>query len=202
MRRDFWDSYSGLDSPIHRANATVKLGAALVLVTAIMIFPPRVELLGAVAVFLSAVAWFSGLPWKYLLGRVILLEPFVLGVACLALFQPGGWRLFFFLIFKCTLCLLIMVLLAGTTPFSDLLRVFKILRVPALLVTTVALMYRYLFVVLDEAQRMKRARLSRTFEKRRAFEWRTMASVVGQLFIRSSERAERIYAAMCARGWQ
>jgi energy-coupling factor transporter transmembrane protein EcfT len=29
-----------------------------------------------------------------------------------------------------------------------------------------------------------------------------MATVISQLFIRSSERAERIYAAMCARGWR
>ena len=78
----------------------------------------------------------------------------------------------------------------------------KAARVPALLVTTLSLMYRYMFVLLDEGQRMRRARLSRTFTGRRARSWRARASVLGQLFIRSSERAERIYGAMCARGWR
>jgi cobalt/nickel transport system permease protein len=95
-----------------------------------------------------------------------------------------------------------MLLLANTTPFSDLLRVLKRLHVPALLVTTLALMYRYLFVLIDEAQRMKRARTSRTFSSKRSWTWHMSATVISQLFIRASERAERIYDAMCARGWR
>jgi energy-coupling factor transporter transmembrane protein EcfT len=49
---------------------------------------------------------------------------------------------------------------------------------------------------------MRRARASRTFTLRRRFQWHTLATVVGQLFVRASERAERIYDAMCARGWK
>jgi cobalt/nickel transport system permease protein len=76
------------------------------------------------------------------------------------------------------------------------------MRVPALLVTTLALMHRYLFVLLDESERMRRARSSRTFWRQRRARWRMLGTVVGQLFVRASERAERIYAAMCARGWK
>ncbi len=203
MRHDFLDRYSRLDSSIHRLHAGVKLAAALaVVVTALLVPPSRPICLGVVAVFLLAVAGFSRIPWVFLLRRLLLLEPFVLGVALLALFQPDGWRLFLFLVAKCTLCLLAMILLSNTTPFSDLLRVLKAARMPALLVTTLSLMYRYLFVLVDEAQRMKRARLSRTFSPRQSRNWRTLATVISQLFIRSSERAERIYAAMCARGWR
>ena len=56
--------------------------------------------------------------------------------------------------------------------------------------------------VINEAHRMKRARMSRTFTPQRRRTWQAMASVVGQLFVRASERAERIYGAMCARGWK
>jgi len=203
MRHDFLDRYSRLHSPIHRLPAVLKLAAALAVVLTVVLLPPsRVVLLGAVSASLLAIAWLSRIPWRFLVRRVILLEPFVLGAAMLALFQPGGWRLFLFLVAKCTLCLLGMVLLSNTTTFSDLLRLLKAARVPALLVTTLSLMYRYLFVLVDETQRMKRARLSRTFTPQRTWAWHTMATVVSQLFIRTSERAERIYAAMCARGWR
>ena len=43
---------------------------------------------------------------------------------------------------KSSLCLLTMVLLANTTPFAELLRVLRRVRIPALLVTTLALLYR------------------------------------------------------------
>ena len=123
-------------------------------------------------------------------------------MAWLALWQPGGGRIFAGLVLKSTLCLFTVILLSQTTPFSELLRVLQAWRVPPLLVTTVALMYRYLFVLVEETDRMRRARLSRTFDRQRARAWRSLASVLSQLFVRSSERAERIYAAMCARGWK
>jgi cobalt/nickel transport system permease protein len=63
-------------------------------------------------------------------------------------------------------------------------------------------MYRYLFVLIDEAERLNRARSSRTFSASRLRRWHTLASLIGQLFVRSTERAERIYAAMSARGWK
>jgi len=181
----------------------VKLAAALALVTATA-FLPRLawaELAAIVALLLAAAAA-SRIPWRFLARRILWLEPFVLGVASLGLFQPGGLELFPFLLAKSTACLFAMLLLANTTSFAEILRVLRIAHVPALLVTTLSLMYRYLFVLVDEAGRMKRGRASRTFEPQRRRTWQTMATVASQLFIRSTERADRIWAAMCARGWQ
>jgi cobalt/nickel transport system permease protein len=203
VRHDFLDRYSRLDSPVHRLPAALKLAAALLIVLAILLVPAsRAGWLGVCLALLLLVAGLSRIPWRFLVTRVLLLEPFVLGVALLALFQPHGGRLFLFLVARSSLCLLALVLLSNTTPFVELLRVLKAAHTPALLVTTLSLMYRYLFVLVDEAQRMKRARASRTFAPRRARVWHATSTVVSQLFVRSSERAERIYSAMCARGWR
>ena len=199
MRHDFLDRYSRLDSLIHRLPAAVKLIAALVLLVATI--STRAALV-PVAVVLIVVAAMSHIPTGFLLKRLLLLEPLALGVALLALFQPGGGTIFAFLLAKSTLCLLTMILLSNTTSFSEVLRVLRRVHVPALLITTLALMYRYLFVLVDEADRMKRARTCRSFVRQRRFRWHTMATVGGQLFVRSTERAERIYEAMCARGWR
>ena len=203
MRADFLDRYSRFDSPIHRLPAGVKLAGALCSVI-VAVAVPRFHAiwLTAVAAMLLLVAATSRVPWRFLVRRMLLLEPLVIGVAVLSLFQPGGGRVFLILVARTSLCLFTMILLANTTPFSEILRVLKALHVPSLLVTTLALMYRYLFVLVDEAERMKRARASRTFIQKRAWSWRGLATVVSQLFIRASERAERIYAAMCARGWR
>lgn len=199
MRHDFLDRHSRLDSVIHRLPAAAKLIAAIVLLLAV-IWSPQAFI--PVAIILVLVAAASRIPAGFLLKRLLLLEPFVLGVAVLSLFQPNGGRVFTLIALRSTLCLLIVILLSSTTPFSELLRTLRKVRVPALLITTLTLMYRYLFVLIDETDRMRRARACRTFTPRRAHAWKSLSTVAGQLFIRASERADRIYAAMCARGWK
>lgn len=203
MRLDLLDTYSRLDSPVHRLPAALKLAGAVALVLATILLP-RAQWPGfvAIAAALVVVAALSRISAAFLAKRLLLLEPFVIGVAVLALFQPQGWIVFLALLVKTNLCLLTMILLSNTTPFSEVLRVLKRLRVPAILVTTLALMYRYLFVLVEETRRMRRARASRTFTRRRGVAWQSLATIISQLFIRSTERAERIYAAMCARGWR
>jgi cobalt/nickel transport system permease protein len=197
------DPYSRVDSPLHRLPAAAKLAGAVAVILFIATLPARLAVwLWFPAGLLLAVALLSRIPPRRLLYRLLCLEPLVAGVAILAALGPGGWRAMLLLLTRCTLCLLTMLLLSGTTPFHELLRLLQRLRLPGLLVTTLALMYRYAFLLVDQSQRMRRARQSRTFTAGRWFNWRVLASVLGQLFVRSADRAERIYWAMCARGWR
>ncbi len=70
-----------------------------------------------------------------------------------------------------TRMLLTMFLLTWTTPFAETLQVLRRLRVPAVMLTTLALMVRYLPVLAEETTRMQRARASRTFTRRRGAAW-------------------------------
>jgi cobalt/nickel transport system permease protein len=190
-------------SPLRRLPAAVKLPAAVIVLLALVLAPRGCWEMPIVAgLFLLLVAALGRIPPGRLLARLLLMEPFVLGVAALSLLQPGGGRIFIAIVVRSTLCLLAMILLAFTTPFTEVLGLLKRVRVPALLVTVLALTYRYLFVLLDERERLQRARASRTFVRQRARQWTSLASVIGVLFVRSSERGERIYDAMRARGWR
>jgi cobalt/nickel transport system permease protein len=191
------------DSLVYRLPAALKLGVALVIIVATVLAPIqcRAWFIG-VAVLLVLTAGLSRLPLFFLFRRLLVLSPFVLGVVLVNAFQPAGRDRWLGVAIKSVLCLLTVIMVSNTTPFSQILRVLKTIRVPALLITTLALMHRYLFVLMDESERMRRARASRTFTRGRRFHWNTLATVVGQLFIRASERAECIYDAMCARGWK
>lgn len=203
MRHDFLDRYSRLASPIHALPAWSKaLPTLAVVVTTAVAGPSWWPVLVVAAVLLVAVARLSRIPAGFLLRRLLLLEPLVVVVATLALWQPGGRTLFAMLVARSTLSLAALILFANTTPFGEVLDLLRPCRVPSLLVTVLALMYRYVFVLVDEAERLQRARASRAFSRSAARSWRSAASGAGQLFVRSSERAERIYAAMCARGWR
>ena len=191
------------DSVVSRLPAAFKLGVALAMIIGTVLAPP------------TAVGWFAGmalllvfavalgrLPLVFLLKRLAWLSPFILSVALVNALQPaarGSWRA---VAMKSTICLLTIIVVSNTTPFSRILRVLKAVHVPGLLITTIALMHRYLFVLVEEAERMRRARASRTFRRQRRARWQALSTVVGQLFVRASERAERIYDAMCARGWK
>jgi cobalt/nickel transport system permease protein len=194
----------GLGSGVlHRVPAACKLAVAVTVVVALATAPREAwPLHAAVAAGLVLVPVLGRLPVAALLRRLLWLEPFVLGLALLALLQPDGVRVAAALAVRSTLSLATMLLLAATTPFAELLAVLRALRLPAILLTTLALMYRYLFVLADEAQRMQRARRCRTFAARRGPSWGLLATVVGQLFVRATARAERIHAAMVARGWR
>ena len=190
-------------SAVHRLPAAAKLLVAVGCVLLVVLLPRDAWwAYAAIAAALLALAAASRADLQAMFLRLLLLEPFVLGIALLALLRPGGWPLFLSMLTKSTLCLATMILLTATTRFSDLLAVLWRMRVPALLVTTLALMHRYLFVLVEEMERMQRARRSRTFVAGRTTAWRDAAQVAGQLFVRTSERAERVYLAMGARGWK
>ena len=193
MNPDFLDRHSRRDSVIHRLPAAVKLGAAIFLVVTTVLMPVTAWIYYAgLAFLLVGATLLSRVPVGFLAGRLLLLSLLVAGMTLLSSPHPAIFA-------KSLLSLLTVLLLANTTPFSELLRVLRQLHVPAVFVTTLALMYRYLFVLVDEAERMKRARQARTLGKTR---WPVLAGVLGQLFVRSTERAERIHAAMTARGWR
>jgi cobalt/nickel transport system permease protein len=198
----FLADYSSLDSPVHRLPAWAKMLAAALVVVATVAIPLHPLVYMAIAVGVIGVAAVSRIPPFFLIKRIAMIEPVVLGVAILTLFQPGGGRIFAALAVRTSLCVATMILLANTTPFPELIALLRRLRVPALLVTTIALMHRYLFVLGDEAIRMRRARASRTFTHGRMQALKSVASVIGRLFVRAHDRSERIYAAMCARGWK
>ena len=190
-----------VDSPVHRLAAGPKLAAGLCVVVAALVFPYAKVWLALTALLLLA-AGLARLPWGFLAKRLLFLEPFVLGVAALSLLRPHGAAVFASLVAKSSVCLLAMILLSATTPFADILAALGRAGLPSLMVTVLALMHRYLFVLLDESERMSLARSSRTFSRGRARSWRSTADIAGGLFVRSSLRAERVYDAMCARGWR
>ncbi len=191
------------ESAVSRLPAGLKLGVALGMIVGTVLAPPGAAgWYGAMAVVLVAAVALSRMPVLFLLKRLAWLSPFVLSVALVNGWQGAGRGSGEAVAVKSAICLLTVIVVSNTTPFSEILRVLRSARVPGLLITTIALMHRYLFVLVEEAERMRRARASRTFMRQRRGRWPTLATVVGQLFVRASERAERIYDAMCARGWK
>ena len=95
MHHDFLDRYARLDSPVHRLPAGAKLAGAVVLLILVILVPAsRSGWFAPIAAVLLAVAATSRVPPSFLLRRLVLMEPFVIGVGVLSWFQPGGPAIF------------------------------------------------------------------------------------------------------------
>ena len=103
---------------------------------------------------------------------------------------------------KALLSLLMLNLLIMTTAIADLLKALILLKMPPLLVAIFNSMYRYLGVLIDELETMRRAALSRNLMNNHRWQRLMVGNIIGSLFIRTYERGERIHASMLARGYQ
>lgn len=201
MQRSYLDRYSRLRSPVHALPPAIKLVWSAALVLIVLLFP-RWPVFLAVLGILVILAALSRIPPLFLVRRMALLEPVIVILAAANLFRPDGWEAFGLTLTRSTLALFVMVLFANVTPFDEALEILRRLRLPPTFITVLALLYRYLFVLIDEADRMQRARMARTVDRRRRHIWPLLGTIIGELFVRSTERAERIHNAMQARGWR
>jgi cobalt/nickel transport system permease protein len=123
-----------------------------------------------------------------------------------AVSEPGIIR-FLSILARSWLAVQAAILLTAVTRFPDILWALQSLRFPGILVSTIGFMYRYIFVLVDETNRMMRARASRSARihgnKRQSIIWqgKIVGAMVGSLFLRALERSERVYAAMLSRGY-
>ena len=84
-----------------------------------------------------------------------------------------------------------------------MLRGLEAMRVPRLFVLIAAFMYRYLFVIADEAGRMRAALAARGYRPRHVLQaGRARAAWPTAMFLRTYARGERVYLAMLARGYR
>lgn len=204
MKHSFIDHHANLDSPLHVLDARTKLvGFAVLAVAALAIPVGNSGLFFAFFILMAILIGISQIPLQYVVGRTLVILPFVLLAGLSAPWQGSrGWAWFVALLLRSVLCLLILVILTNTTRFVELLRGLRKLGCPRILVANLSFLYRYIFVLADEAMRMRQARDSRRVGTSRVIaELRTLGSMLGTLMVRSFERADHMYQAMLSRGF-
>ena len=235
MHVHFLDPYRHNHSPIHQLDGRVKFVLAVAFILTCSLTP-----VSAWAVYILLLALIlsieilSTLGVGYVQKRALLAVPFVLAAlpviftvqgAELFSLPLGSWTLtasveglerFISIALKSWLSVQAAIVLAATTPFPDLLHAMRAVGIPRLLVAMFGLTWRYIFVLVDEALRLMRARAARSGvssairpkRSRREHEgggiiWRAQVTggMAGSLFLRGFDRSDRIYTAMLSRGY-
>ncbi len=223
------DTYQPGESPVHRLDPRVKLVLTVLFILTAALTPDRAWLIfGLLEALILAAILASQVGLGLVQKRSALALPFLLAALTVVFARPGDmgegrilplpgtpWAVseagigrFLSIVARSYLSVQAAVLLAATTPFPDLLWGMRALKVPRLLVAVGGFLYRYLFVLADEARRMMQAREARSAVPSngrggRSIAWRARVTgaMAGSLFLRAYERSERIWAAMVARGY-
>ncbi len=228
MHINTFDRYVQADSLVHQLDPRVKVGITFLYILSTALLPDGAWVgMGAAWGIAAVGALLAGFtPWN--LGRrAFIVLPFTLAALTVVFTLPGPavavwpigpWRLtlsepglvrFASIVVRSWLSVQVAILLTLTTPVPDILHALRHLKTPAVLVVVLAFMYRYLFVLADEAQRLLRARAARSARlpdqpAGGSLLWRARVAgyMVGQLMGRSFDRSERVYQAMLARGYR
>ena len=221
MKHSFIDEFSNIDSFISRLDPRVKIISFILLILSIVFTRP--DSFYTFCLFLLLIfilIYLSRISFSFVLKKSLIIIPFVLMIAIFIPFFKKGeiagaysfgslklsvsydgllilWNVFI----KSFLSVLIMILLVSSTKFIDMLKALEKLRCPKLIIMIMSFMYRYIFVFIDELLIMNQAKESRMVGKKWWFNIKTLANMIGSLFVRSYERGESVYLAMCSRGY-
>lgn len=209
-----FDILATQDTPIHRRDPRAKVIAALAFIVTVVSYD-KYDLSGPIPLFIYPVAMVAigNLPPGYLLGKLLLASPFALIVG---IFNPlldrsivmhigpvhisGGWISYVSILLRFCLTLSAALILISTTGFNSVCLALARMKAPKSLTVQFMLLYRYIFVLANEASRMFKAWSLRSGPSKR-MPLKVFASLVGQLLIRALDRAQRIHMAMLSRGF-
>lgn len=212
---EYMDRLSSEDTPVHRLDARAKVLVTIAFVVSVLSFGKyEISALVSFLIFPAFMILYGRMPAVYFLKKVAIISPLVIFIA---VFNPvfdrrtvlvigsltisAGWFSFLSIMFKFLLTAVSVLVLFAGTGFHQICLALEKMGVPGAFVTQLNFLYRYLFVLIDEGARMNRSYSLRSFGKGR-MKISTAVSLLGNLLLRTMDRAERIHRAMLARGFK
>jgi cobalt/nickel transport system permease protein len=210
----YLDALAAGDSLVHRLDPRIKIIITMVFVVCVVSYD-KYAITAMLPFFLFPVFMMTagGIPFSFLLKKLILVSPFAIMVG---IFNPffdqetmlflgsvavsGGWVSFLSILLRFTLTVSGVLLLIATTGFNAVCMAMERLGMPRVFAVQLLLLYRYIFVLVDEGMRIYRARALRSF-KGRGMGMTVFTHLLGQLLLRTLDRAQRIHLAMLCRGF-
>lgn len=208
------DELAVMESPIHDLNAAAKLLSTIVYIITVMSFD-KYDLSGLLPMVLVPVLLYqiAGIPVHTCFYKLRIVLPLVMAVG---LFNPffdraimlkigtvgisGGVISMITLMLKGVLCLMASFLLVATTPFDSICAALRKMHLPRTLVTLLLLTYRYVGVMTQELAIMTDAYHLRA-PGQKGIHVSAWGSFLGQLLLRSMDRAQELYSSMLLRGY-
>jgi cobalt/nickel transport system permease protein len=214
LQIDQLEALTKKNTVLHKLEPTVKLIITIIyLIVVISIKPNQVSGLIPFIFYPIILMTMGEIPFKYLFFRIVLVLPFIvftgiwsliynreIAFYILGLGVSGGLISFSTLLLKTILTVLAVLILISTTSINDLTYTMIGFKIPSIIVIQIMMTFRYISVLLEEISVMYYGYILRA-PKAKGIKVKDMGTFLGQLIIRSFDRAELIYDAMKCRGF-
>lgn len=211
---DILDRHAYADTPVHRLDARAKVMATFIFILTVVSYGKyAIAPLIPFVLFPLSMAILGFVPARLIIKRLLIASPFIVFIG---LFNPlldrtpamelggvtitGGWISFISILLRGFLCIFAAIVLIATTSFPRIIQALRSLGVPRALVVQLMLLYRYLFLLIEEAGRMSRAGKLRAGVSKTSLS--TAASMLSSLLVRTVDRGDSVWMAMKARGFE
>lgn len=208
------DRLAAQNTSVHRLDPRAKVVTTLAFLVCVVSFGKyQVLAMLPFVIFPIALATEGDLPLGYLARKLFIVAPFAVVVG---MFNPlldravmvqigsfglsGGWISFASILLRFALTTSAALVLIGTTSFNGVCMALERLGAPDVFATQLLFLYRYIFVLGEEAMSMARARALRSFGGR-GMGMHVYGLMLGHLLLRTYDRAQRVYLAMLSRGF-
>ena len=209
------DMLAKMDSPVHRRHPAAKLLVTILYIFVAVSFPKdRLSALIPMVFYPAMLFQLSGISMRTCFYKLRFILPLLCAVGIWnplldreavltigALTITGGMLSFLTLLLKGVFSLMASFLLISTTGIEQICYALSILKVPDLLVTQILITYRYISLLLKETGTMMNAYSMRA-PGQNGLHFSAWGSFVGQLLIRSMDRAQNLYQSMQMRGFR
>lgn len=190
-------------SRLRNFDARIKLICTVSLVVVIALLR-ELEPLLIVLAFVLVLLGLSNIPRRHIAKSYAFAVPFV-GFAALTLLLTNGIDAALVMFVRISASVLVLLTLVSTTPFYKMLGAFRALHMPRVMADLILFTYRFIFLFLDEMERMRIARIARGFNGGRnlldKLAFKTLGATIGMTFVRANARATNIYDALLSRGY-
>lgn len=208
------DEMAEKKTKIHQIHPLVKLFITILYITCVVSFD-KYNLFGLLPMIIypMIIFYLSDIKIKKCLKKLRVVLPIVCFVG---LFNPlfdkkpittignfvitGGMISMLTLIMKGTYALMASFLLIATAGIEGICYALRILHVPSIIVTQILLTYRYITLLLYEANTIYEAYSLRA-PKDKGIKYKIWGPLIGQLLFRSIDRASSLYESMILRGF-
>ncbi|MBU0544082.1 MAG: cobalt ECF transporter T component CbiQ [Proteobacteria bacterium] len=210
----YMDTLSNRDTPVHNLDPRAKLLTTLIFIITVISFGKHeISALVPFFIFPAAIISIGNLPFYYLFRKLLIVTPFAIMIG---IFNPlidreilmhigsfsisGGWISFASIMLRFALTAGSVLVLIACTGFNSVCMALDKMGAPRIFAVQLLFLYRYIFVLINEASRVANARSLRSFDgKGKGI--KVFSYLLGHLLLRTIDRAQRIHLAMLCRGF-
>lgn len=210
----FLDEISQKYTIIHKLHPLVKLIVSIAYIITTVSFN-KYEIINLIPLVFYPIVIFNlgDIPFIPIFKRSLIVLPIVLGMGIFNpiidkepiiifanVFIARGWVSYLSLIIKCFFTVLCALLLISTTSIDNIAMSLSKLHVPKIFTMQFLLTYRYIYVLLNEFASIWTAYSLRA-PKQKGIHYKSWGSLLGQLLMRTYDKAQSIYYCMVLRGY-